>query len=268
MLASVTEHKQTMRYRRFGRTELEISVFSCGGMRYQQSWNDMPASQLEEDKQANLEATIQRGLDLGINHIETARGYGSSEMQLGLLLPKLPRSSFYIQTKVTPEPKDPAAFEAKLKTSLENLQLETIDFLGIHGINNQELLEATLAKGGALEVARSYQKQGRIRFIGFSTHGPLDVIVAANNTGEFDYVNLHWYFVNQFNWPAIEAAQPPRHGGLHHQPNRQGRHAAKSLTEDGRALRSPFPHAIQRPLLPEPPGGAHAERGSFLSAGF
>ena len=35
---------------------------------------------------ANLEATIRRAVDLGINHIETARGYGSSEMQLGRIL--------------------------------------------------------------------------------------------------------------------------------------------------------------------------------------
>ena len=55
------------------------------------------------DNQANLEATIHRALELGINHIETARGYGTSEMQLGRVLPKLPRDKIIVQTKVAPE---------------------------------------------------------------------------------------------------------------------------------------------------------------------
>ncbi len=45
-----------------------------------------------------------------------------------------------------------------------------------------------------------------MRFLGFSTHGTTDRIVRAIETGEFDYVNLHWYFVNEFNEPAIQAA--------------------------------------------------------------
>ena len=80
-----------MKYRRFGRTELPMPVLSCGGMRYQQAWKDLEPADVEKAGQENLEATIHRALELGINHIETARGYGSSEMQLGWLLPRLPR---------------------------------------------------------------------------------------------------------------------------------------------------------------------------------
>jgi hypothetical protein len=64
--------------RRFGRTELEMPVFSCGGMRYQYKWQDVEPSEVPAENQENLEATIHRSLELGINHIETARGYGSS----------------------------------------------------------------------------------------------------------------------------------------------------------------------------------------------
>ncbi|MFM7816745.1 MAG: aldo/keto reductase, partial [Verrucomicrobiota bacterium] len=59
-----------MRYRRFGRTNLQMPVFSCGGMRYQQSWSDIPWSEVRSEVQANLEATIHRAVDLGIHHIE------------------------------------------------------------------------------------------------------------------------------------------------------------------------------------------------------
>ena len=75
-----------MKYRRFGKTDLEIPVFSCGGMRYQHKWSDIEWSEVPDEGQKNLEATIHRSVELGINHIETARGYGSSEMQLGPVL--------------------------------------------------------------------------------------------------------------------------------------------------------------------------------------
>src|SRR5579872_5881874 len=91
-----------MKTRRFGRTNLQMPVFSCGGMRYQQSWSDIDPKSVEEAGQRNLEATILRALELGINHIETARGYGSSEMQLGYILPRLPREKMIVQTKISP----------------------------------------------------------------------------------------------------------------------------------------------------------------------
>jgi predicted aldo/keto reductase-like oxidoreductase len=81
-----------------------------------------------------------------------------------------------------------------------------VDLLALHGINNRELLDWSLRQGGCLDALKQLQREGRCRFIGFSTHATPDIILDAVNTGEFDYVNLHWYFVNDFNWPAIEAA--------------------------------------------------------------
>lgn len=194
-----------MLYRRFGRTELQMPVFSCGGMRYQFKWQDISQSQIPHDNQANLEATIARSFEVGINHIETARGYGSSEMQLGKILPTLPRDKLIVQTKVNPNANS-KAFEREFEKSLQYLNLDYVDLLGIHGINNIETFNDTLSPGGCLDVARKLQAQGKVRFIGFSTHGACDIIVKAIETNQFDYVNLHWYYINQDNWPAIEAA--------------------------------------------------------------
>nr|WP_293072224.1 aldo/keto reductase [Moorena sp. SIO4A5] len=194
-----------MQYRRFGRTELQMPVFSCGGMRYQFKWQDVPKEQIPQDHQQNLETTIRRSLELGIHHIETARGYGTSEMQLGEILPKFPREQLIVQTKVTPKP-DPKEFRRKFNQSLAFLKLDYVDLLGIHGINTPELLDQTIRPGGYLDVARQLKAEGKVRFIGFSTHGPTDVIVKTIETDQFDYVNLHWYYINQLNWPAIEAA--------------------------------------------------------------
>ena len=182
-----------------------MPVFSCGGMRYQHSWKDVPPMMIPAENQRNLDATIRHAIDLGVNHIETARGYGTSEIQLGKVLPKLPREKLIVQTKVSPKA-DPKEFRNNLDKSLNNLNLDYIDLLGIHGINTPDLIEYSVRPGGCLDEVKKLQEQGRIRSVGFSTHGPTDVIVKAIETDRFDYVNLHWYYINQFNWPAIEAA--------------------------------------------------------------
>ncbi|MGQ4647075.1 aldo/keto reductase [Lyngbya aestuarii] len=217
-----------MQYRRFGRTELQMPVFSCGGMRYQFKWQDVPGWRIPKDNQRNLEATIHRSLEVGINHIETARGYGSSEMQLGRVLPKIPREQLIVQTKVSPS-SDPQEFLRQFNKSLAYLKLDYVDLLGLHGINNLQLLHDSIRPGGCLEVAQQLQAQGKVRFIGFSTHGPTEVIVKTIETDQFDYVNLHWYYINQFNWPAIEAAtrhdlgvfiiSPSDKGGMLYKPS-------------------------------------------------
>ena len=198
-----------------------MPVFSCGGMRYQYKWQDVPASEIPTDNQQNLEATVRRSLELGINHIETARGYGSSEMQLGSVLPKLPRDQIIVQTKVIPS-SNPQEFLQTFEQSMAYLQLEHVDLLSLHGVNNAELMDYCLRPGGCLEVAQKLRSQGRVRFIGFSTHAPLNVILQGIATDQFDYVNLHWYYINQLNWPAIAAAQQHDMGVFIISPNNKG----------------------------------------------
>jgi len=210
-----------MQYRRFGRTELSMPVISCGGMRYQFKWQDTHPKEVPTDNQANLEACIRRALELGINHIETARGYGTSEMQLGRILPTLKRDKIIVQTKVSPK-STAEEFLKTFDTSMKYLGLDHVDLLSLHGINNWQLLHYSLRKEGSLAAARKLQKEGRVRHVGFSTHATTDIILEAINSGEFDYVNLHWYFVNDLNWPAVVAAQKHDMGVFIISPNDKG----------------------------------------------
>lgn len=189
--------------RRFGKTDLQIPVFSCGGMRYQHSWENLPLSEVPAANQKNLEATIRRSLELGINHVETARMYGSSEIQLGQVLPNLPREELIIQTKVAPFD-TPEEFEKTLEESFDKLQLDHIELFSFHGINKQEHLD--WIEGHCYDIVQKWRNKGRIHHVGFSTHAPCDLIVKAIRTKLFDYVNLHWYYFNQFNEAAVQAA--------------------------------------------------------------
>ncbi len=181
-----------MRYRRFGKTNLNLSVFSLGTMRYLAS----------ED---NAQQTVQQAVCQGINHIETAQGYGNSEQYLGAALSSdlsVKRTQLYITSKITPS-SDPDRLEGLIDRSLTRLQLDYLDGLAIHGINTHQHLEQTIQ---GISGAQRAIADGRVRHLGFSTHGPLDVIVAAINTQFFEFVNLHYYYFFQRNAPAIELA--------------------------------------------------------------
>lgn len=188
-----------------------MPVISTGGMRYQDGWTDKPLSEVDPKVQANLEATIAHSIEVGINHIETARGYGVSERQLGTVLPNYPRQDLIVQTKIGPED-DPAQFTSNFMESLQRLRLDHVDLLAIHGINDEKTLEQSIRKGGCLDAARELQRRGLCRHVGFSTHGPLRIILDAihadprDAASAFDYFNVHWYYIFRRNWPAIEAA--------------------------------------------------------------
>ncbi len=208
--------------RRFGRTEIAMPVFTCGGMRAQGSWNDAESDKITQENQANFEAIVHRALDHGINHFETARGYGTSEEQYGRILPSLPRDEIIVQTKIGPK-ETAREFLDVFETSMKQLRLEYVDLLGIHGVNLSELLDQCLRPGGTLEAVRQLQREGRVRFVGFSTHGLTPTIAEAIRTGEFDYVNVHWYFVyDPITWPAVQAAAEQDMGVFIISPNDKG----------------------------------------------
>ncbi len=192
--------------RRFGRTEIKMPVLSLGGMRFQQSWKDMNAGEVTLDSQGNLERTVQRAKDCGVRHIETARHYGSSELQIGWACEKFPDANRLLQTKVPPSD-DPKLFEKELELSFEKLGCQRLDLMAIHGLNLPEHLVQTIRPGGCLEVVRRWQDDGRIGHVGFSTHGSTDLIVRTIQTNAFDYVNLHWYFIRQDNEEALKVAE-------------------------------------------------------------
>src|SRR3954470_2461076 len=97
----IRNRRAPMQYRRFGRTGKWLSEVTLGGMRYHDGWQqprtDVPAKMLEQCREITRLA-----LDAGVNHIETAHGYGRSEYCYGKVLNeelKVPRKSYNLMTK-------------------------------------------------------------------------------------------------------------------------------------------------------------------------
>lgn len=204
-----------------------MPVLTCGGMRFQHRWEEEPAQPIPAENQANLKQIVTRALSLGIRHFETARGYGTSEAQLGPILQGVPRDSFILQTKVTPQA-NPDEFERIFRLSLSKLGLPWVDLLSLHGVNDRETANWAMREGGCLDRARVWQKQGLCRWVGFSTHGPTDLVEELVTGNRFDYINLHWYYIFQEHTHSLEVAcrndmgvfiiSPNDKGGMLYQP--------------------------------------------------
>ena len=184
-----------MRYRRFGKTNLNLSIFSLGTMRC------LASVELAGE-------TIRRAVALGVNHLETARGYGNSERYVGKALQSgvgVGRAHLHITTKIPPTP-DADEMAQQLDESLEQLQLDYVDCLALHGLNTWEHLAWVESPQGCMKAIQQAVSASKIRHVGFSTHGPLALIQRAISTDRFEFVNLHYNFFFQRNRPAVELA--------------------------------------------------------------
>jgi uncharacterized protein len=190
---------------RFGKTELQMPIVTLGCMRFQMEWGPRIThmNQVGSDCQDNLMAIIKYALKLGINHIETARGYGCSELQIGVALKQLMdagivrREDFILQTKVGANA-SADEFRMALETSFANLQVDYVDLFALHGLNMPHHYDWVFGEGGCWEVVQEYVAAGKIRHVGFSTHAPPDLIQKFIETDKFEYCNLHYHYFGSY----------------------------------------------------------------------
>jgi len=182
-----------MLYRRFGKTEQMLSAFSFGGMRFLSS-------------EENAVATVFKAVELGINHLETAKGYGKSEEYIGSAFQAgLARQSIYLTTKMAPTP-DRDSMTQLIERSLTRLKTDYLDNLALHGLNTPQHFESVTKKDGCMLAVQEAVEAGLIRHVGFSTHGSLELILALIETDLFEFMNVHYYYFNQRNAAAIQRA--------------------------------------------------------------
>ena len=125
------------------------------------------------------ENMIRYGMEHGVNYFDTAYPYhnGQSETVLGSILSKFPRESFYLADKFPGhqisknyDPKE--VFEHQLK----KCQTEYFDFYLLHNVFENSLPVYTDPKWGIMDYFIEQKKQGRIRHLGFSSHGSIEVM--------------------------------------------------------------------------------------------
>jgi predicted aldo/keto reductase-like oxidoreductase len=226
----IRNERAPMQYRRFGKTERMLSVITLGGMRYAHGWEGK-RDELPEDSIDNCRECTELALDAGINHIETAFGYGKSEHLYGKVLNEelnVPRDRYHLMTKGRPT--SASDMHKLVDKQLRALRTDHIDLYAWHGINNARDFDSACSQGGPVEALLELKRQGVVGHVGFSTHAPLEIILSALDTDYFDFVNLHYYYFRQRNQPAVKLAAKKDMGVFIISPNDKGGRLYKPST--------------------------------------
>lgn len=175
----VRTRRNDMQRVRLGKTKLMVSAVGFGGI---------PIQRLSEE---DAVAVVRHCLDRGVNFIDTANGYTTSEERIGKAIEGR-REGLIIATKSGARTGD--GVREHLALSLERLGVEAIDLYQFHGVSSEENYEKTLEPGGPLEVAREAQAAGKVRHIGITSHS-LDIALEATRSGRFETVMFPFNFV-------------------------------------------------------------------------
>jgi aryl-alcohol dehydrogenase-like predicted oxidoreductase len=145
-----------METRRLGRIGHMSSVLLYGG------------AALSAVSEEDADRSIRQALDAGINHFDTAAGYGDSEIHLGRWMSRI-RGRIFLATKTG----DRAAADAyiSIRRSLERLRVDSVDLIQLHAIGDLEDLGAATGPGGAVEGAVRARDEGLVGAIGITGHG-------------------------------------------------------------------------------------------------
>jgi predicted aldo/keto reductase-like oxidoreductase len=150
----------------------------------------IPIIRLDHDAAVEV---VRHCYENGVTFFDTANVYGDSERKIGEALESV-RSKIVIATKTLQRGADEAADHVNY--SLENLRTDCIDIYQTHNIGNDETLEQVLAPGGAYEALAKAQEEGKIRFIGTSSHN-IQTAIKACRTGKFDTLQFPFNFIER-----------------------------------------------------------------------
>lgn len=191
-----------MDYRILGRTGLRVSVMGFGGGGVGGVWGPTTDAECVQ--------AVHRALELGINFFDVAPSYGNgkAEENLGVGI-KGRRGQVYIATKVRLLHQDlgdiAKAIHSSIEQSLMRLQTDYVDLLQLHNrvrnarlaADNSLIPEDVLRPGGVLEVLQELQREGKIRYLGFTGYGDIEALRKVAESEGFDTVQVHLNPIHQ-----------------------------------------------------------------------
>ena len=149
-----------------------------------------------------VNAMIDYAIAHGVNYFDTAPAYGQSEVVTGKALSRHPRSSFKIATKMSNMNGRPTLEAGKnmFETSLKNLQVDYIDFMLLHNLQNLAGFNTRFRDNGLFDWLLEQKAKGRIRHLGFSFHGTNEDLPALVDLYDWDFVQIQ---LNYADWKEM-----------------------------------------------------------------
>jgi predicted aldo/keto reductase-like oxidoreductase len=214
--------------------DLQLSWLGMGNMRLPTTVEKGPIDE------AGARTIIDYAYEHGVNYFDTAFRYhqGESELVTGRALKNYPRDSFYLATKMPGHQMayqngklemvgyltgiDIASIQQVFETQLEKCQVDYFDFYLLHNLSESSYGLYTDRDLRVVDYLLEQKKKGRIRHLGFSSHGRADTIENFLNWSEeyfpggvFEFVQIQ---LNYLDWTLQNAAKKYEVLTRHHLP--------------------------------------------------
>ncbi len=194
--------KGQMTYRSHPRTGDKVSLLGYGCMR----WPTL--SENGELDQEAINSLVDKALENGVNYFDTSPAYckGASERATGIALSRHPRERYFIATKLSNFSKESQSREQSLEMyhkSFKELQVDYIDYMLLHSVgggSGMQLFRERYIDNGVLDFLLAEREAGRIRHLGFSFHGNVEVfdhLLAEHERYKWDFVQIQ---MNYLDW--------------------------------------------------------------------
>lgn len=179
-----------MEYRTLDKLGIRTSLLGFGCMRF-------PTTQEGAIDEERAQQMLDKAYAAGINYYDTAWPYhdGKSEPFVGRAMKKYPRDSFYFATKLPCwEVKQREDALRIFNQQLERLQTEYIDFYLLHALNRDSF--RSMCSMGVLDDVIELQKQGKIRYLGFSFHDSYEAFEEILTYRDWDFCQIQYNYMD------------------------------------------------------------------------
>ena len=228
-LTGILDGQGEMTYRTNPNTGDKVSILGYGMMRLPVegggTFRDHPDANIDQEM---VNQQIDYALEHGVNYFDTSPVYckGLSEHATGIALARHPRNSYYIATKLSNFSPSTWSREASInmfENSLKELQTDYVDYLLLHSIggttkdlDSHQLFDTRYMDNGILDWLVEQKNAGRIRNLGFSYHGDVeifDMLLRWHDEGRYhwDFVQIQmnyvdWHYADEYNTRNTDAS--------------------------------------------------------------
>ena len=193
----------------------KVSLLGFGMMRLPSVGGRSAREGNEEIDQEMVNAMVDYALEHGVNYFDTSPAYcqGMSERATGIALSRHPRDKYFIATKLSNFAPATWTREASIemyRNSMRELQTDYIDYMLLHSVGNggMDSFKTRYLDNGILDFLVQERKEGRIRNLGFSYHGDVevfDMLLSKHDEYKWDFVQIQ---LNYLDWKFAEQINP------------------------------------------------------------
>ncbi|MDE7419962.1 MAG: aldo/keto reductase [Muribaculaceae bacterium] len=204
-----------MTYRTNPKTGDKVSILGYGCMRWPTKPVEGGKENEEEIDQEMVNRLVDTAIENGVNYFDTSPVYcqGKSEKVTGIALSRHPRDSYYIATKLSnfnPATQSLEASKEMYENSKKELQTDYIDYMLLHAVGGGGLenLNQRFIDNGLLDFLLEERKAGRIKNLGFSYHGDIEVfdyLLSKHDEYNWDFVQIQ---LNYMDWKHTPEEEP------------------------------------------------------------